>query len=133
MFLDTGGIVAVALPEDVLHATALRIMEAAQGRIVVTEYVLLETINGLSRSRLRLAGHRVLHSLVTDPFCEIIPASSELWQAGLDLHRKRPDKEWSLTDCISFVVMKERGIQTALAHDHHLALASFRPLLREQP
>jgi uncharacterized protein len=41
----------------------------------------------------------------------------------------RRDKEWSLTDCISFVVMKERGLTEALTADHHFEQAGFKALL----
>ena len=60
-------------------------------------------------------------------------ASPRLFAAGLDLYRNRPDKAWSLTDCISFVVMRERSITEALAYDRHFEQAGFRALLREEP
>src|SRR4051794_115691 len=119
MFLDTGGLVALARPEDRLRPAARGILASAVGPIVVTEYVLWETLNALSRVRDRERGHAMLNPLKAAPRCVIIPASARLWHAGLSLHRDRPDKDWSLTDCISFVVMKERGIVDALAHDHH--------------
>ena len=43
----------------------------------------------------------------------------------------RPDKEWSLTDCISFVAMNERDITDALTSDHHFEQAGFRILLKD--
>lgn len=49
------------------------------------------------------------------------------------MHRERPDKEWSLTDCISFALMGERRIQRALAYDHHFEQAGFEALLRKDP
>jgi uncharacterized protein len=54
-----------------------------------------------------------------------------LFSAGLELFRSRRDKEWSLTDCMSFVVMRERGITDALTNDHHFEQAGFRILLKE--
>jgi predicted nucleic acid-binding protein len=62
-----------------------------------------------------------------------IPASPELFADGLRLHHERPDKEWSLTDCISFHVMRERGITRALAYDIHFEQAGFEALLRRDP
>ena len=50
---------------------------------------------------------------------------------GFDLYARRPDKSWSLTDCISFVVMTDRGLTEALTGDHHFEQAGFRALLRE--
>ncbi len=62
-----------------------------------------------------------------------IPASPQLLDAGLALHAARPDKEWSLTDCVSFHLMRERGLTQTLAHDHHFAQAGFDPLLQRDP
>ena len=59
-----------------------------------------------------------------------MPASSELMERGFDLFSRRPDKEWSLTDCISFIVMSEEGITEALTGDHHFEQAGFTILLK---
>ena len=69
-------------------------------------------------------------ALRTNPAAEIVPADDELFEAEVDLYARRPDKEWSLTDCISFVVMAHRGIVEALTGDHHFEQAGFRALLR---
>jgi hypothetical protein len=58
-----------------------------------------------------------------------VPASEEVFERGLGLYRSRPDKEWSLTDCISFVVMQEQGIGEALTADRHFTQAGFVALL----
>jgi len=59
----------------------------------------------------------------------IVPVSHELYGAGLELYRSRPDKRWSLTDCISFVIMQRRGLTDALAADSDFVQAGFRALL----
>jgi predicted nucleic acid-binding protein len=59
-----------------------------------------------------------------------VPASPELFQRGVELFRARPDKEWSLTDCISFVVMTEKGLSEALTGDRHFEQAGFHALLK---
>ncbi len=61
----------------------------------------------------------------------LIPTSSDLLQRGRDLFAARMDKAWSLTDCISFVVMNDLGITEALTTDNHFAQAGFRALLVE--
>lgn len=61
---------------------------------------------------------------------EIVPATSELLQRGVRLFTERPDKDWPLTDCISFVVMRERGLADALTANHHFAQGGFRALLK---
>ena len=60
----------------------------------------------------------------------VVPASSELVKAGLELYRRRMDKSWSLTDCISFVVMRDHSISEALTGDHHFEQAGFVALLK---
>jgi predicted nucleic acid-binding protein len=62
---------------------------------------------------------------------EIVPLSAPLLQRAVTLYAERPDKEWGLTDCTSFIVMEERGIRDALTADEHFRQAGFRPLLRE--
>lgn len=60
----------------------------------------------------------------------VLPTSAELFDAGLALYPARPDKEWSLTDCTSFVVMQREGITEALTDDHHFEQAGFVALLK---
>jgi len=69
-------------------------------------------------------------AIMQDPNTEIVPQTSLQFRAALDRYKARPDKAWSLTDCASFLVMDERGIQEALTHDHHFEQAGFRALLR---
>lgn len=59
----------------------------------------------------------------------VIPASAELFQRGMDLYSSRPDQEWSLTDCISFVAMRDEVLTDALTGDHHFEQAGFVALL----
>jgi hypothetical protein len=58
-----------------------------------------------------------------------MPSSNELFAAGVELYATRPDKEWSLTDCISFVVMEREGLTDALTGDRHFEQAGFKVLL----
>jgi len=53
--------------------------------------------------------------------------------SGWTLYQQRPDKEWGLTDCISFVVMQEQGISEAFTSDHHFTQAGFTILLSHKP
>jgi predicted nucleic acid-binding protein len=74
--------------------------------------------------------YRVLRQ---DTKLEVIAASTELQDRGAKLFGERPDKEWSLTDCISFVIMSERGMREALSADRDFEEAGFRALLRYEP
>jgi hypothetical protein len=72
---------------------------------------------------------RLVETLRADPACTIVPPSPELFNAGLSLYAERSDKGWTLTDCISFVVMQQYGITEALTGDRHFEQAGFTPLL----
>ncbi len=133
IFADTGYFIALLNPFDNLHARALLWSRAVREPICTTDYVLLETVNYFSKPVDRSDVHNLLRRLNTGNDCEIILASPALFDAGLQLHAARPDKEWSLTDCISFVVMRQRNITRALAYDHHFEQAGFEPLLRREP
>lgn len=74
-----------------------------------------------------------MREIYNSPEYLVLPATPELFEAGLQLYQQRPDKEWALTDCISFHVMQERGLTNALAYDHHFEQAGFVALLRRDP
>jgi predicted nucleic acid-binding protein len=71
----------------------------------------------------------LLEQLEADSDVIIIPATEDWFRRGVDLYRARADKDWPLTDCISFAVMSDRGIIDALTGDHHFRQAGFNPLL----
>lgn len=60
----------------------------------------------------------------------IVPASRQIIMDGVHLYRHRRDKDWPLTDCISFVVMEDEQIRDALTGDHHFDQAGFTALLK---
>lgn len=73
-----------------------------------------------------------MRSLQDDPDVDIVPQTEAQFTAALTLYTQRPDKEWGLTDCASFLIMQEQGITEALAHDDHFYQAGFIPLLRDR-
>jgi len=75
----------------------------------------------------------LLADVLADPGVEVVTVDSSLFSRALRLYSTRPDKEWGLTDCVSFVVMGDRGIAAALAADQHFVQAGFRALLLEEP
>lgn len=133
VFLDTAYAVALSVEADDLHIQALNLadqLEADGTRLVTTRAVLLEIGNALSRRYYRGVAVSLLGLLEADPDVEILPLSDELYARALQLYNTRLDKEWGLVDCVSFVVMLDRGIQDALTSDKHFQQAGFRALLR---
>jgi predicted nucleic acid-binding protein len=133
VFLDTAFAIALSAPTDQYHPQALRLaedLETAQAQMVTTRAVMLEIGNALAQLRYRQAAIELLNALELDPTVEIIPLSETLYQQAVQMYATRPDKEWGLTDCVSFVVMQTRGITTALTTDHHFVQAGFQILLK---
>lgn len=140
VFIDTGFLIALPNPKDALHEKARRWLKRCDSPFITTEYVLWEAINALSApQRRRHAAQRRRHAAIiaqwvqSNPKIELVEASTRWFQLGWQLFQARPDKFWSLTDCISFHLMNERGITEALAYDVHFEQAGFHPLLRRDP
>jgi hypothetical protein len=134
VFLDTAYAVALSVEADDLHIQALNLadqLEADGTRLVTTRAVLLEIGNALSKRYYRGVAASLLLLLEADPNVEILPLSEELYARALQLYNTRSDKEWGLVDCVSFIVMLDRGIQDALTSDKHFLQAGFRALLRD--
>ena len=85
----------------------------------------------MARLRYRDAAIELLDALEEDPNIKIIPLSEELYNRAMELYRQRPDKEWGITDCISFVVMQDYELTEALTTDEHFKQAGFKALLIE--
>jgi len=132
VFADTGYWVAVLDPQDDLNAKA-RATSSNLGktRILTTEMVLDELLAALSGLPERAFAIRGVDAIRTNPNVEVVPQTSIQFREAFELYKRRNDKEWSLTDCASFEIMKARGISEALAHDHHFEQAGFKALLRD--
>jgi uncharacterized protein len=129
-FADTSYLLALLNPDDELHDSATALSGKLDERLVTTMWVLTELGDALHRGRNRATFARFLDTLVGHEDFAVVPASAELFQRGVELFRARTDKEWSLTDCISFVVMAEEGISEALTGDRHFEQAGFKALLK---
>lgn len=99
--------------------------------MITTHVVILEIGNALSKLRYRAAAVTLFDAIKLDPTIEIIPLSEALYEEGLKLFRQHQDKEWGLTDCVSFVVMRDRNVTDALTADGHFRQAGFQALLSE--
>jgi predicted nucleic acid-binding protein len=134
VFLDAAYAIALSVPKDSYHERAVLLadaMEAAKTRLVITHAVMLEIGNALSKQRYRPAAVALLQSLEADPNVTIVLLSEDLYARAFRLYCERADKEWGLTDCVSFVVMQDRKISEVLTTDEHFQQAGFCALLLE--
>jgi predicted nucleic acid-binding protein len=115
IFADTGFFVALAQPRDALHARAVEWSRSIRESLLLTEMVLWETVNSLSKPPDRVKAHEIVQEVRSSPGYCLVNVTDELLEARLRLHKDRSDKEWSLTDCVSLSVMRERGLTRALS------------------
>lgn len=128
-FAETYFFLAMLNVRDSSHGKSVALSESLVGRIVTTQWVLVEVGDAFAKPQDRDRCVDSLKLLETDERFEVVLASDALFKRGAELFVRRPDKSWPLTDCISFVVMEERSIKEALTGDHHFAQAGFVPLL----
>ena len=132
VFLDASYAIALVTPKDQDHAVAIqlaRILKAKNVRMVTSRASLLEIGNALSRHRYRHAAVALLNALEADPAVEITELTPDLFEASYELFVERPDKNWDLTDCTSFEIMRRNEIDQALTADEHFVQAGFQALL----
>ena len=130
VFADTFFFLAAINPSDKCHDRAIAWSDAYDGPLLTTVWVITEVADALAGLRHRRVFKTFYETLVQDQRVRIVPPGLSLWERGLELYLKRPDKEWSLTNCLSFVAMSDEGLIEALIGDHHFAQVGFTPLLR---
>lgn len=132
VFADANYWIGLFYPNDELHAAALTASRGlAKTRLVTSEMVLAEVLNGLAKYHaLRKQTAAAVDAIMADPNTEVVPQSALLFRDALALFRQHEDKDWGLTDCSSFVIMRQRGLREALTYDHHFEQAGYVALLR---
>ena len=128
-FADTYYYLALLSENDAAHAGAAQASRSYRGRVVTTAWVLAEVADAFAEPALRPSFLGLLEVLRGDPQVTIVPPTQEWFDRGIALYARRPDKAWSLTDCISFVVMEQMGLSEALTADRHFEQAGFVVLL----
>ncbi len=134
-FVDTSGWAEWADQTLQFHAQAVqRFAEVWNqgGRLITTDLVLIELAALLTRP-LRMPKPdqiRLLDAIQSDSSVVIIAFDTALKQATWNLWKARPDKEWSVVDCASFIVMQQRKLTEAITADHHFEQAQFVRLLK---
>ena len=133
VFADADYWVALLHAGDQLHEKAKRVSERLHPvRIVTSEMVLAEVLNflGSRGNAIRSKACDAVRQLRQNPNVTVIPQTSAQFSEALSNYCGHQDKEWSQTDCASFLIMREAGISEALTYDRHFEQAGFTALLR---
>jgi len=134
VLLDTSFILAHENKDDPHHSRALaldRELLAENAALVLHWGILLELGDGYARLNRRAKGQQLLARIETEENYLIRPITDSLFRMGVDLYHSRGDKEWGLTDCVSFALIRRDGMSEALTADSHFRQAGFRALLLE--
>ncbi|EAZ93142.1 type II toxin-antitoxin system VapC family toxin [Crocosphaera chwakensis] len=127
IFADTFYWVALINKKDNWHQRVIEVTSMLKNvEIVTTDEVLIEVLNFLSAT-VSLRGRTVqfVDDIMQNTHIKVIPQNRESFLQGLNLYRRRLDKEYSLTDCISMTVMQRLKINEVLTHDHHFKQEGF--------
>ena len=127
VFADTFYWIALTNVRDAAHGRMMALSRSfAYRRIVTTEEVLTEYLNFYSGDRrLRMVAAQTVEDILAAKSVHVLPQSQSTFRAGLDLYHLRPDKRYSLTDCVSMQSMRALGIEDVLTDDHHFQQEGF--------
>ncbi|WP_019503211.1 type II toxin-antitoxin system VapC family toxin [Pleurocapsa sp. PCC 7319] len=133
VFVDTAAWIALLNIDDVWHQKAHIVRSELVDKnyiFITTDFILLEVADALCLPIHKKNTVNFLRNIYQLKSTRVIPLNQDLFQSGLSLYEKRLDKDWGLTDCISFVVMQKEGILEAFTSDKHFEQAGFARLLK---
>lgn len=130
VFADSYYYLALLNRRDAGHAAAVAWARRPTGSILTTDWVLNEVGDALAFSHMRKTFRPFVMALRASRDVTIVPFSRDLLDRAMSLYHLRADKEWSLTDCVSFIVMRDQGVSNALTADRHFEQAGFTASLR---
>jgi predicted nucleic acid-binding protein len=134
LFADTFYWVALADFADSAHKRALALTaERRYAPIVTTDEVLAEYLTFFATAPEPMRRKAVINArrILDDPGVRVVPQSRDSFLAGMALYEARPDKGYSLIDCISMQTMRREGLTEALTNDRHFEQEGFRALFRD--
>ncbi|MCP4933309.1 MAG: type II toxin-antitoxin system VapC family toxin [bacterium] len=133
IFVDTLFVVALVNRRDQYHEYASELAEKYDDHpLLTTDSVLLEIGNALARN-FKIQAVDIIDQFKSSEEIKIIGSSPLLFEKGFELYRTHKDKTWGLVDCLSFIVMREANIDSALTFDQHFVQAGFKALMRNKP
>ena len=130
VFADSFYFIALFNRNDAAHSAAVKFATTARCEYVTTDWVLTEVADACAHPSKRPHFLQLMEVLRQSPDTTVVRSHPELFNRGVEMFSERPDKHWSLTDCLSFVVMQEHGLTDALTGDRHFEQAGFKALLK---
>jgi len=135
VFADTFYWIAVVNARDRGHGKVLEVKDSlGQCKIITTDEVLVEFLAALSDKGevLRKGAAQMVRAIFSNPNVRVIQQSRDSFLQGLCLYEARPDKEYSLTDCVSMNWMTREKINDVLTEDHHFTQEGFTVLFKKE-
>lgn len=133
VFADTSYFLALNVKRDRFHQRALAFEATLRRQLLTTDWVLTEVADALAAPATRARFVTLVAQLRARDDVTIVPVNHWQFERGCALYGQHQDKGWSLTDCISFLVMRQYSADTALTSDRHFVQAGFRILLSSEP
>lgn len=133
VFADTSAWLALINEADAYHSKAKTIRNKllrSKKHFFITSYIIVEIANSLCKTHWRSHAVKLINSIQATEFIEIVEIDKDIHEKAWAMYTSRTDKEWSLTDCTSFVVMKKYGIRDAFTNDHHFEQAGYSILMK---
>ena len=133
VFVDTAAWLALLNKSDALHEKAKRIrnkLVRERGQFLLTDYIVVEIANALSRVPFRQTAVQIISLIQSSANTMVVRIDEGIFAEAWRLYSERLDKEWSFTDCTSFIVMGQMGLTDAFTSDHHFEQAGFNILLK---
>lgn len=133
VFVDSFAWIAAINKTDNYNEIVLKTLEGLlkqKAKLITTNYVVIETINSLSRVEFRKTVIEFVDRLQKSPSVEVVKVTDEIYDSAWELYRKRKDKNWGITDCTSFEVMRILGIKKAFTNDKHFEQAGYSVVLK---
>jgi predicted nucleic acid-binding protein len=130
VFADTYYFLALLSARDSAHQRAVQFTHSFTGQLLTTAWIITEVADGMTTVAERARYVAFFDRLSRNATVSIEPSSPALFDQGMELYRQRLDKEWSLTDCNSFVVMEKHNVSEALTGDHHFEQAGYSANLK---
>jgi uncharacterized protein len=133
VYLDTSGLIALINEDDRHHTKAVDVWNTLlqqKTQSLTSSLILIELADGLAKLKYRQLTFQLTNGLAELPTHETVFVDEDIERLGWELYEARDDKEWGMTDCISFELMRIRGVQSVFGLDHHFDQAGFKLMLK---